>query len=279
MRDTTKIMITGATDGIGRQTAQMLAAQASGPLHLILHGRSLAKLDQVSTLLKRAHPKVEVETMCADFSSLEAVRVMGQEYKGKHDHLDVLINNAGVYMNERRMSEDGLEMTMAVNHLAPFLLTHTLLDSLRAAKAGRIINVSSVAHKRAKLDLDHFASAQDFDPYRAYGASKLANILFTRELARRLGPDAPATVNALHPGVVSTKLLQQGFGMEGPDSLSQGAATSVYLATSPEVQGVSGQYFVKSTPQDPAPMALDDLLAKRLYDLSAELVGLPEGYF
>lgn len=270
------IAITGATDGIGRQTALDLAATAAGPLTLVLHGRNEERLAATVERVRAAAPAVTVEQARADFSSLEAVRELARDLSARFPQIDVLLNNAGIYATERKESADGFELTLAVNHLAPVLLTHLLLGALRSAPASRIVNVSSIAHGRGSLDLDDLQLTRGYEGYRAYAQSKLANVLFTVELARRLAPlgDEAPTVNALHPGVVSTKLLQEGFGMEGPDSLDEGAATSVYLAISDEVAGVSGRYFVRRREAKMSPLASDDELCARFYERSCELVGI-----
>jgi NAD(P)-dependent dehydrogenase (short-subunit alcohol dehydrogenase family) len=209
--------------------------------------------------------------VCADLSSLAEVRRMAAEVEAQP--IDVLIHNAGVFMNERRLTADGFETTFAVNHLAPFLLTHLLLPKLRQRSGARVINVSSIAHGSARLDLDDLQLEKRFDGYRAYANSKLANVLFTVELARRV-PEL--VVHALHPGVVSTKLLREGFSMNGPDSLERGAATSVHLALDPGPGTSSGRYFVYGKEQTPSAAARDPALARSLYRRSCELAGIPE---
>jgi NAD(P)-dependent dehydrogenase (short-subunit alcohol dehydrogenase family) len=184
--------------------------------------------------------------------------------------LDVLINNAGVYEHQRRLTADGLELTMAVNHFAPFLLTHHLLGALSRAPRGRIVTVSSTAHQSGRLDLDDLTFARRYDGYAAYAASKLANVLFTVELAKRL-EDSAVTANCLHPGVIATKLLRSGFGMGGAP-VEQGARTSVYLATSPEIESVSGRYYVDCRPATPSRTARDEALAARLWQESERLL-------
>jgi NAD(P)-dependent dehydrogenase (short-subunit alcohol dehydrogenase family) len=264
------ILVTGATDGIGKQTALELARDGA---RIVLHGRSQTKLEATRDELQRLVPGSAVEIAAADFASLADVRRMAEDVAARHPAIDVLINNAGVYMNQHATSHDGHEMTFAVNHLAPFLLTHLLLPALRAAPRARIVNVSSVAHMRGVLDFENLHGEKGFAPYGAYALSKLANVLFTVELARRLAGE-PITVNALHPGVVSTKLLTEGFGMQGQESLTQGAATSVYLATSPAVADVSGLYFVRCREAEMNPLAAHPGMGSRFYELSAELTGI-----
>lgn len=267
------MLITGATDGIGKQTALELAGRGA---RLILHGRSQERLEAVRADIARASRNSAIELARADLASLAEVRRLAGELCQRHRALDVLVNNAGVHMSEHRRSHDGHEMTFAVNHLAPFLLTHLLLGALRNAPQGRIVNVSSIAHTRGELDFENLQAERGFTPYGAYALSKLANVLFTVELARRLARER-ITVNALHPGVVSTKLLTEGFGIYGQDSLDEGAATSVYLATAPELGEASGRYFVRCREADMNPIAADPDVGRRFYELSAELVGLQGG--
>jgi NAD(P)-dependent dehydrogenase (short-subunit alcohol dehydrogenase family) len=264
------ILVTGATDGIGKQTALELARDGA---RIVIHGRSQNKVEATRDELQRLVPDSAIEVAVADFASLADVRRMAEDVAARHRAIDVLINNAGLYMNQHAMSHDGHEMTFAVNHLAPFLLTHLLLPGLRAAPGARIVNVSSVAHMRGVLDFENLRGEKGFAPYGSYAMSKLANVLFTVELARRLAGES-ITVNVLHPGVVSTKLLTEGFGMQGQESLYQGAATSVYLATSPEVADVSGRYFVRCREAEMSPLATDPEMGRKLYELSAELTGI-----
>jgi NAD(P)-dependent dehydrogenase (short-subunit alcohol dehydrogenase family) len=251
----TKVLVTGSSDGIGKETARQLAAAG---LHVIVHGRSQERAASAAREVGAA------ESWICDFESLGGIRrAVGQLPKG----IGVLINNAGIYLQERRTTNDGSEATFQVNHLAPFLLTELLLPSL--ADGARIVNVSSQVHMSAEIAWDDLMAEKHFSGYGAYAQSKLANVLFTRELARR---QDKATVNALHPGVIGTKLLRSGFGGLGGGSLAQGAATPVYLATSEEVAGVTGKYFVNCREARPSPQALDDEAARRLWDLSERLV-------
>ena len=259
-----RILLTGATDGIGRQTALLLARAGHA---LVLHGRSAEKLAAVAALA-RDSGAAAVDTLQADLARLDDVRAMPARLDGD---LDVLLNNAGVYMNERRETVDGMELTWAVNHVAPFLLTHLLLPRLR--DGGRIVNVSSIAHSRGRLSRADPSLSRGFDGYTAYAQSKLANVLFTRALAPRLA--GRLDVNALHPGVVGTRLLQEGFGMRsGRESLDEGAATSVMLATDPGLAGVTGAYFSVGRRTEPAPHARDPEAAEWLYAWTAEKVGI-----
>lgn len=247
------ILVTGATDGIGKETARILAEQGHD---VIVHGRTMEKAQAIVRSLGKGR------AVAADLASLDDVRAMAASLKDAR--VDVLINNAGVYMKTRKLTADGREMTMAVNHDAPFLLTHLLLDKL-----ARVVNVSSIAHARGHVDVDDIDFARGFNGYAAYASSKLANVLFSVELAKR----APnVLVNALHPGVVSTKLLRAGFNMGGPDSHADGAATSVFLATAP--LNVSGRYFVRSREATPNPAAHDAALCAAFYEASCQRVGI-----
>lgn len=265
------ILVTGATDGIGRQTAFELARAGHS---LVIHGRNADKLRATRQDLVSRTDNQAITTAQGDFASLEDVRELAETLNARQEHFDVLLNNAGVYLNEYRKSADGFEATFAINHLAPFLLTHLLLDHLRDGVETRIVNVSSIAHSRAQLDFDNLNAEKGFSPYGSYALSKLANVLFTVELARRLPEGANTTVNALHPGVVSTKLLTEGFGMSGNDSLDEGAATSVMLATADAVSGVTGRYFSAQREANMNPIAKNLELTSRFYELSCELVGI-----
>ncbi|MFP2934327.1 SDR family NAD(P)-dependent oxidoreductase, partial [Pyxidicoccus sp. 3LG] len=218
----------------------------------------------------------------ADLASLQSVRDLAAAFRSRYSRLDVLLNNAGLIMDRREVTADGLEATMATNHFAPFLLTNLLLDLLKASAPSRIINVSSDAHQAGKLDFDDLQSERGYIAFRVYGTSKLANILFTRALAKRL-EGTGVTANSLHPGVVRTGfgLNTQGFfrlivklGAPFMISAEKGARTSIYLASSPEVESVSGQYFYKSRPRKPSSAARNDALAERLWQVSAQLTGV-----
>lgn len=200
------------------------------------------------------------------------VRRLADDVSAQVDRLDVLVNNAGVFLHERVLTNDGFESTFAVNHLATFLLTHLLLPKLELSTQGRIVTVSSIAHSRGKLDFSDLQSERYFHGYTAYATSKLANVLFAYEMARRLSKSR-VTSNALHPGVISTKLLKSGFGTTGA-SLVQGAATSVKLAVDPALDSVSGKYFADEREQASSATSHDRQLQTRLYDISAELLGI-----
>jgi len=274
------ILITGATRGIGQATAEALARMGAT---IIVHGRDAGRVERACNALKQSALYAPVFGAVADLASLADVHRLADEIEQRHDRLDVLINNAGCVTRRRRETEDGLEWQLAVNHLAPFLLTHRLLDKLNAGAPARIVNVSSMAHHRAALDLDDLNwERRRYSGIGAYGATKLANILFTRELARRLDPTR-VTVNCLHPGVVATNIFA-GMGVVGalfgilskPFMLAsgKGAETSVFLAASEDAHGVNGRFFDKSKPVEPSLAALDDAAAAALWERSERLAGL-----
>ena len=258
-------LVTGATDGIGKQTALELAR---GGATVLVHGRSEQKAGEaVKALGKGSYVPV-----WGDLSSLREVNALADRVLDAHPVLDVLLNNAGVFMKERQLSVDGFELTLAVNHFGHFVLTHRLLPALKAAAQGRVVHVSSMAHLRGSIDLTDLTFERGFDGYGAYSASKLANVLFSNELARRL-KGTQVTSNALHPGVIKTKLLATGFGMGGAP-LQSGAVTSVYCATAPELSEVSGEYFSDGKRSQASSEGRDAGLARRLYELSCKLTGV-----
>jgi retinol dehydrogenase-12 len=270
-------VVTGATSGIGKATAIALARQGA---QVVLvgrdRGRSEATQKEVAAVAS-AMPQVQI----ADLSSMAQVRALAERL-GALDRIDVLINNAGFVASQRRVTPDGFEEVFAVNHLAPFLLTNLLLGRLTASAPARVITVTSDAHTAARLDLDNLHLEHGWDSWRSYSNSKLANILFTRELARRL-EGTGVTANCAHPGVVRTgfgrdasPLLRIGLTIARPFLLSpeRGASTIVYLATSPDVADATGGYYVKSQRREPSKAAQDEATAQRLWELSEELTGL-----
>ncbi|MEE4378146.1 MAG: SDR family oxidoreductase [Candidatus Competibacteraceae bacterium] len=261
------ILITGTTDGIGLETARQLGAQGH---RLLLHGRTFEKTQRTIEELRAQQTDLSAEPVFGDLSDMRQVLQLAEQVKEKAPVLDVLLNNAGVFENERRITPDGLELTMAINHFAPFLLTHALLDRVKAAAQGRVISVSSIAHQGGQLDLEDLTFKRSFSGYDAYCTSKLANILFTVALAQRLKGSA-VTANCLHPGVISTKLLHSGFGIGGA-SVAEGARTSVYLATAEEIGTVTGEYFIDSHPATPSATARDTSLAEAFWQTSVELL-------
>lgn len=263
------ILVTGATDGIGRQTALELLRRGA---YVFVHGRNAAKASKVAEELAKESGSAAVTPVFADLSSMAEVRRLAKDLDGSIERLDVLINNAGVFLHERQTTVDGHEVTFAVNHLAPFLLTHLLLPKLRRSEQGRIVTVSSIAHSRGRIDFDDLKSEKYFHGYTAYATSKLANVLFAYDMARRL-KNSPMTSNALHPGVITTKLLKTGFGTTGA-SLARGAATSVKVAMDPALQTTTGKYFADEREQTSSSTSHDLQLQQRLYEVSCELVGV-----
>ncbi len=266
------ILVTGATDGIGRQAALELARQGA---RVLLHGRDERRGRAALEAIRRASGNDALEFLQADFASLGQVRALAADVRARHPRLDVVIHNAGVFMRERRLSQDGFELTWAVNHLAPFLLNALLVDTLQRSAPARVVTVSSATHQRAQIDFDDLQAERRYDGYRAYAASKLANVLFAFELAERLRGSG-VTSNALHPGVIDTKLLRAGFGAGGA-GLAEGAATPVYLAASMEIANVTGRYFVDQREAPASPAAHDQALRRRLWGVSERAVGLNTG--
>jgi NAD(P)-dependent dehydrogenase (short-subunit alcohol dehydrogenase family) len=263
------ILVTGSTDGIGKQTALELAGMGA---EVILHGRSEQRCRAALDEILRATGNERLHFYAADFSSLRQVRELAAAVQRDHGRLDVLVNNAGVYMHERVLTEDGLEMTFAVNHLAHFLLTNLLLPVLKDSPAARIVTVASSAHEKRRVDFDNLQGEKHFDGFKAYLLSKLGNILFTYELAQRL-QGSSVTANCLHPGVVDTKMQRMSFNLGGV-SVAEGASTSVYLASSPEVEGVSGKYFVSKKAAESAPLTYDAEIRESFWRVSKQLAGL-----
>lgn len=271
-------IVTGATRGIGRATALGLAELGAT---LVLVCRRLEDGNEVAAEANAAGAPA-AEVVRADLSSQVSIRAAAADIAARHSRLHVLVNNAGVITRSRQVTVDGLEMQFAVNHLAYFLLTNLLLESLKRGAPSRIVNVSSGSHQGGRIDFDALQSERRYEPIRVYSMTKLANLLFTYELARRLG-DSGVTVNAVHPGVIATRLLAdyldvpvvggaiaRTFGAK-PE---KGAETSVYLAASPEVAGVSGGYFVGRHESRSSPASYDEAAARRLWTVSAELTGL-----
>jgi retinol dehydrogenase-14 len=274
-------LVTGATSGIGRATAHALAGLGAS---VVILGRRLPKLDAVAAEIRSGTGNDDVTVLLADLASLESIRQAADRFLAGHDRLHVLINNAGVSLNHRSVTADGFEATFAVNHLAPFLLTNLLLDLLKQSAPSRVVNVTSTAFRRGQIDFDDLQGERSFNGMHAYPQSKLANVLFTYELARRL-EGTGVTVSCVHPGVVRTA-LGQGERFPLPirviwplirpfmKSPEQGARTSVYAATSPDLEGVSGRFFANSRQARTSKPSYDRALAERLWTVSAQLVGL-----
>ena len=273
-------LVTGGTNGIGKATAQALAQMGAT---VVIVGRDTQKAVQVTKEIQAASGNQNVDWLLADLSSQQDIRRLAAEFKSRYSQLHVLINNAGGTFMTRQLSVDGIEMTFALNHLAYFLLTNLLLDTIKASSPARIVSVSSDAHSGGKIEFDNLQGERSYSGIGPYGTSKLANILFTTELANRL-EGTGVTVNVLHPGLVST-----GFGKNNPGlimkimgvvipliarSPEKGAKTSIYLVSSPAVQNITGEYFVDCKVTQPAPQAADSAVARKLWDVSAEMVHL-----
>lgn len=263
------VLITGATDGIGKQTAIELAAMG---YNVIIHGRSEERVNNALKEISDATGSNLLSTVYADLASLQKVYQLADDIKSKYPVVDVLINNAGIYMKELNYSEDSYEMTFAVNHLAHFLLTNLLLDLLKKSDDGRVINVSSVAHQNAKFDWDNLNSEKHFGSYAAYSLSKLANVLFSNILSDRL-KGTTVKSNSLHPGVITTKLLRAGFNMSGA-SVKKGAETSVYLASSGSATSINGEYLIDCKISTPHPISKEKKVLETFWEVSAKMTGL-----
>lgn len=273
-------LVTGATSGIGQATAHALARLGAT---VVILGRNPEKSAATIAQVNRACDNPNTDCLLADLSSQAAIRQMAQQFKEHYQRLDVLINNAGAVFMQRQESVDGIEMIFALNHLGYFLLTNLLLDVLKASAPARIINTSSELHRKAHLDFDDLQNTRRYRGMNAYHQSKLANVLFTYELARRL-EGTGVTSNALSPGLVATNLGMNNRGLSllmkrlvdrligiSPE---EGAQTGVYLATSPQVEGVTGKYFVKQKAIPSSPESYDETVAARLWQASVELTGL-----
>src|SRR5215210_3665936 len=273
-------LITGATSGIGKATSMGLASMGAT---VVMVGRDRGRGEAALAEVKEGSLNASVDLMLADLSSQQEIRRLADEFKETYLRLDVLINNAGLFRSKRVTIADGLEMTFAVNHLAHFLLTNLLLDLLKASAPSRIVNVSSGDHASGTIDFDDLQQEKRYKGAKAYSQSKLANVLFTYELAKRL-EGTGVSANCLHPGAGIRTNFGSGvsgiFGftvralrplMKSPE---KGAETSIYLASSPEVEGLSGRYFVKKAAARSSDLSHDKRLARRLWEVSAELTNL-----
>jgi len=272
-------IVTGANRGIGRATALGLAKMGAVVV-LVCRDSEQGELAQAQIQAASGNPAVDL--LVADLSSQASIRQLAADFKDRYQHLHILINNAGLAKKRRTLTEDGLETTFAVNHIAPFLLTHLLLDVLTASAPARIINVSSMVHKWGEIDFEDLQGEQRYDMDKAYNQSKLANILFTYELARRL-EESGVTVNSLEPGMVATDFGREYTGFKGfmnkawralMKSPAKGAETSIYLATSSEVSDISGKHFVSKRPVFSSSNSYDLDTARRLWNQSAALTQL-----
>jgi retinol dehydrogenase-14 len=274
------ILVTGATNGIGLEAAVALARQGA---RVVMVGRDPQRTAAALADVQRRSGSTEVSSLLCDFSSQASIRSLAEAVYARHDRLDVLINNAGGVNKTRRLTVDGIEATFAVNHLGYFLLTNLLTDLLVGSAPARVVTVASAGHRSGTLDFDDLGYERGYSIMRAYTRSKLANVLFAAELARRL-QGSGVTSNSLHPGAVATNIWSGAPTWAKPLiqilvrpfmlSPEQGGATIVQLATSPELEGVTGKYFEKGRAVTPAPLARDEALGKRLWDVSARLVRL-----
>lgn len=277
------VVVTGATSGIGEAAARVLSRRATT---LVLVGRDPAKLATAAALLTAEPGGAEVRTHVADLLRMADVRRLGSDLTRAYPKIDILVNNAGAYFSRNGRTDEQVERTLALNVLAPFLLTRLLEPSLASASPSRVVNVASAAHNGAKLDFDDLDNQRRYSGFSTYSRSKLALILLTHEFARRWAPRRIA-VNAVHPGFV-----RSGFGQDNPGataamirllarlfgiSTARGADTPVYLATSPQVEGVSGEYFVRRRSVRSSRESYDDAAALRLWELCSARVGLEPG--
>lgn len=273
-------LITGGTGGIGLATAQGLAQLGT---NVVVVGHNRQRAESAVASITATASGAQVQFILADLSAQAGVRALADQVLAEYPRLDVLVNNVGGYWSRRNVTADGLERTFALNHLAPFLLTNLLTERLQDSSPARIVTVSSGAHVTGRINFSDLQGEQRYSGQRAYAQSKLANLLFTRSLSRML-PRTLVTANALHPGVVNTGFGQSDAGrvmrpvvnfsrrfMRTP---AEGARTSIYLASSPEVAGTSGVYFKDSHPRVPGKRALDNEVADRLWQVSLELTGL-----
>ncbi len=273
------VLVTGASSGIGKATAMRLAGLNA---RVVMVSRTEARGQKARDEVLRASPGAPVELLIADLSTSTAIRRLADEFKTRHDRLDVLINNAGLITSRRRATPEGFEMQFFVNHLAYFMLTGLLMDVLRHSEPSRIVSVSSTAHSRGVVDFDDLQLAKDYRGWQAYANTKLMNIVFTYELARRL-EGTRVTANCLHPGVIHTNLLNNfssvlqtawhatGRFFKTPDD---GAETPVYLASSPDVATVSGKYFKYCKPLGTSAQSYDRDVQRRLWEESERLSGV-----
>ena len=275
------VVITGGTSGIGEVAAEALAEMSA---RIVLVARSKSRAEATLARLGRSGPGAAHSVYFADLTRLAEMKRVAAEIADREPPIDILINNAGALFGTRRLTEDRLEYTFALNHMSYFVVTEGLRERLLASGGARIINTASAAHQGATLDFDDLQSAKSFRAMRAYGCSKLCNILFTRELARSLHCTG-VTANCLHPGFVATRFADESGGLVSrlawlakffAISPAEGAQTIIYLASSPEVANVTGKYFYKCRPTTPSAPALDDRTALALWQRSAALAGMKE---
>ncbi|MGH3734716.1 MAG: SDR family oxidoreductase [Micromonosporaceae bacterium] len=275
------VLVTGATSGIGLEASVQLARRGA---HLVLVGRDPARTEAAVTDVTTRGGSEHVTALLCDFASQASIRRLAASVVERHDRLDVLVNNAGTVFSQRQLTADGIEATFAVNHLGYFLLTALLEDLLVRSAPARVVTVASVGHRQGTLDFDDLGFERGYWVMRAYARSKLANVLFSAELARRLA-DRGVTSNALHPGAVATNIWTHAPGWTKPIirlairpffiTAAKGAERITQLVSDPALDGVTGRYFEDFKAVDPAPLARDEALATRLWQVSADLVDLP----
>jgi NAD(P)-dependent dehydrogenase (short-subunit alcohol dehydrogenase family) len=282
--DGATVLITGGNAGLGLATARGLARRGA---RVVITARDPAKGAAAADDVRAAAPGATVEVLDLDLASFASIRRCAAEALERIERLDVLVNNAGLVLTEFRLTENGFEMTFGVNHLGHFLLTSLLADRLRASAPARVVVVTSTGHRYTAggLDFDDLQSERGYQPFIAYGRSKLANIYFTRELARRMAGTG-VTANSVHPGFVGTRFGKDGDGgkagavlmsLTRPFALSpaRGARTSIYLASSPDVADTTGEYFTRCRAVKPSRLATDDAAARRLWEVSEALIASP----
>lgn len=272
------MIVTGATNGIGLVTAQELARTGAT---VVMVGRDVQRVNAAVTKIRDDIPDAKLDSFVADLSRISETQLLASYIQDTYSRVDVLVNNAGAFFETRQLSADGIEMTFALNHMAPFVLTNLLLRTMRASAPARIINVSSAAHQGAQIDFTDINAEQRYSAWRAYAQSKLCNLLFTYELADRL-QDSDVSVNALHPGFVRTGFAQNSQSMFTTIfgflqryfaiSPEQGAETSIYLATSDAVASTSGKYFVNKQATASSRSSYDYTARRKLWDLSTQLM-------
>lgn len=268
-----KVLITGATDGIGKQTALILAQKG---YEVVVHGKNPDKGKQTLKALQQAVPKARLHYENTDLASLDEVKMLARRVARQHPDLGILINNAGVFETRYQQTPDGYERTFAINHLAPFALTLSLLPVLQAQPTARIINVASMVHQWGSLDFQNLNSEARFNGQTAYANSKLCNVLFTYYLAQRM-PGESITANCLHPGVIQTKLLYAGWGSGGV-SVAEGARTTVHLATVAESAQTTGKYYANQQVAISSEESYDEAVQKKLWDISLQFTQLSDPF-
>ena len=263
-------LVTGANSGIGLATATKLARMGA---HVVMVCRNAARGETAREQIRQLTGNHQVDLLQADLADLSQVRGVAADYQARYPRLDVLIHNAGLMKKRREVSADGHELQLAVHFLAPFLLTHALRDALEAAPAARVVSVASMLHRFGNLDFDDLHAARRYSMWRQYGASKLATIVFTYELARRM-ENTNITANCLHPGVIGSNIESNPRWLRpflaSPET---GARTPVYLASSPELEGVTGRYFIACSPRDSSPASRNPAVARQLWQVGEDLTG------